>query len=68
MILTSKRVKFNPEALAQKLKENYVPTLAEMESTAFLVRQGFEVTVEPCAPEKALTFVRTRMRSHILSR
>ena len=52
VILTSGRVKFNPEVLAQKLKEDYVPTLAEMDSAVFLVRQGFEVTVEPYAPEK----------------
>jgi hypothetical protein len=52
VVLTSERVKFNPEILAQKLKEDYVPTLAEMESAVFLIRQGFEVTVEPYAPEK----------------
>lgn len=52
VILTSDRVKFNLEVLAQKLKEDYVPTLAEMESAVFLTRQGFEVTVEPYAPEK----------------
>jgi hypothetical protein len=52
VILTSERAKFNPEVLAQKLKEDYVPTLAEMESTVFLIGQGFEVTVEPYAPEK----------------
>src|SRR6266849_2047572 len=52
VILTSERVKFSVEVLAQKLKEDYVPTLAEMESTVFLIRQGFEVTVEPYAPEK----------------
>ena len=52
VILTSESVKLNPEVLAQKLKEDYVPTLAEMESAVFLIRQGFEVTVEPYAPEK----------------
>jgi hypothetical protein len=51
-ILTSEKIKVNPEILAQKLKEDYVPTLAEMESTVFLVQKGFDVTVEPCAPEK----------------
>jgi hypothetical protein len=51
-ILTSERMKFSPETLAQKIKEDYVPTLAEMESAVFLIRQGFEVIVEPYAPKK----------------
>ena len=52
VILTSERIKFNSDILAQKLREDYVPTLAEMESAVFLIQQGFEVTIEPFAPEK----------------
>ncbi len=52
VILTSDKIKFNPNTLAQKLKEDYVPTLAEMESAVFLIQKGFEVTIEPHAPEK----------------
>lgn len=51
-IVTSERIKFKPEVLAQKLKAEWVPTLAEMESAVFLAQQGFEVTIEAAAPEK----------------
>lgn len=51
-IITSEKTKFKPEVLAHKLKAEYVPTLAEMESAEFLAQQGFEVTIEPTAPEK----------------
>ncbi len=49
---TNERIKFNGDALLNKLKSEYVSTLAEMESAAFLAQQGFVVTVEPMAPEK----------------
>jgi hypothetical protein len=51
-ILTSERIKIKPEVLAQKLKAEWVPTLAEMESALFLAQPGFEVTIEPTAPTK----------------
>lgn len=50
--LTSDQIKFNPETLANKLKAEYVSTVAEMESAVFLAQQGFAVTVEPTAPER----------------
>jgi hypothetical protein len=53
-ILTSTKIKFDPEALARKLKSptDFVPTLAELETALFLAEQGFNVTMEPMAPEK----------------
>jgi hypothetical protein len=52
VILTSPNIKLSPEVLAQKIKEDYVATLAEMESAVFLAQQGFAVTLEPAAPQK----------------
>ncbi len=51
-ILTSEKIKFKPEVLAQKVKAEYIPTLAELESAVFLAKQDFEVTIEPTAPER----------------
>ena len=50
--LTSERIQFNRVILSNKLKADYVSTLAEMESAVFLAQQGFVVIVEPKAPEK----------------
>lgn len=51
-ILTSPRMKFNGQVLADKIKDPYVSTLAEMESAVFLARQGFAIVLEPNAPAK----------------
>jgi hypothetical protein len=51
-ILTNPRVKFDETVLAAKIKEHYDSTLAEIESAVFLVRQGFEIILEPTAPER----------------
>jgi hypothetical protein len=51
-ILTNPRVKFDAAILAAKIKDPYDSTLAEMESAVFLVRQGFEIVLEPTAPER----------------
>jgi hypothetical protein len=52
--LTSENIKYVPEALARKLKSptDFVSTLAELETALFLAVQGFDVTMEPMAPEK----------------
>jgi hypothetical protein len=50
-ILTSTKIKLDRGALAQKLGADYVSTLAEMESAAFLERQGFSITLEPTDPK-----------------
>ena len=51
-ILTNPRVKFDATILAAKIKDPYDSTLAEMESAVFLVRQGFEIVLEPTAPKR----------------
>jgi len=51
-IITDKRIKFVPKDLRRKLKSEYDPTIAEMESAVFLAEQGFVVTLEPTAPKK----------------
>jgi hypothetical protein len=51
-ILTNPRVKCDATILAAKIKDPYDSTLAEMESAVFLVRQGFEIALEPTAPKK----------------
>jgi hypothetical protein len=52
-VLTTRNITLKRETLATKLKSknDFVPTLAEMESALFLAQQGFTVTVEPSAPE-----------------
>lgn len=53
-VLTNRNITLKCEALAAKLKSknDFVSTLAEMESALFLAQQGFAVTVEPSAPKK----------------
>lgn len=51
-ILTNPHVKFAATILAAKIKDPYDSTLAEMESAVFLLRQGFEIVLEPTAPER----------------
>jgi hypothetical protein len=53
-VLTNPNITLKRDALAAKLKSknDFVSTLAEMESALFLTQQGFAVTVEPSAPEK----------------
>jgi hypothetical protein len=50
--LANPNVKFDAQVLADKIKDPFVSTLAEMESAAFLARQGFTVVLEPSAPQK----------------
>jgi hypothetical protein len=52
-VLANRNITLKRETLAAKLKSknDFVPTLAEMESALFLAQQGFAVTVEPSAPE-----------------
>lgn len=52
VFFTSESIRFVPEVLADKIKEQYDSTLAEIESTVFLAQQGFAVTLEPTAPKK----------------
>src|ERR1700734_3685369 len=49
-ILNNPNVKFDPQVLADKMKEPYSSTLAELESAVFLIRHGFRVVLEPNAP------------------
>jgi hypothetical protein len=53
-VLVNRNISLKREALAAKLKSknDFVSTLAEMESALFLAKQGFAITVEPSAPEK----------------
>ena len=51
-LLTSDRVTMDREALAAKLKAEYVSTLAELETAVFLEQSGFQVVLEPFAPER----------------
>src|SRR5579862_2175345 len=51
-ILTSDKIHLDRVALAQKLKADYVSTLAEMEAAVFLLKQGFSVVLEPTYPKK----------------
>jgi len=51
-IFTNQTIKFDAKVLAAKIKDPYVSTLAEMESAAFLAKQGFAVTLEPSAPDR----------------
>ncbi len=57
-VLASKNISFDSEALANRLKSrnDFGPTLAEMESAIFLAGQGFAVMFEPTAPEKGPDF------------
>lgn len=49
-ILTNPKVKFDAHVLADKIKDPYDSTLAEMESAVFFARQGFGIVLEPNAP------------------
>ena len=49
--MTNPRVKFDAQVLADKIKDPYDSTLAEIESAVFLARQGFEIVLEPNAPD-----------------
>lgn len=53
-VLTNQDITLKREALAAKLKSknDFVSTLAEMESALFLAQRGFAITVEPLAPNK----------------
>ena len=51
-LLTSNRVTLDRAALAVKLKAEYVSTLAELETAVFLEQSGFQVVLEPFAPER----------------
>ena len=51
-IFSSDKIQLDRVALAQKLKADYVSTLAEMETAVFLLEQGFSVVLEPTYPEK----------------
>ncbi len=51
-LLTTNRVALDRAALAAKLKAEYVSTLAELETAVFLEQSGFQVTLEPFAPER----------------
>src|ERR1700723_104552 len=51
-IFTNQTIKFDAKVLAAKIKEPYISTLAELESAAFLAKQGFAVTLEPSAPDR----------------
>jgi len=51
-ILTNPHMKCDATMLAAKIKDPYDSTLAEMESAVFLLRQGFEIVLEPTAPER----------------
>ena len=51
-MLTDKRIKCATKDLRRKIKAEYSPTIAEMESAVFLAQQGFAVTVEPTAPKR----------------
>ena len=51
-ILTSDNIRLDRAALAQKLKTDYVSTLAEMEAAVFFLHQGFSIVLEPTYPEK----------------
>ena len=51
-ILTSNNIQLDTATLAQKLGADYRSTLAELEVTAFLARQGFSILIEPTAPER----------------
>lgn len=51
-LLTNPKVKFDAEVLADKIKDPFISTLAEIESAAFLARQGFGIVLEPNAPKR----------------
>lgn len=51
-LLTNPSIKFDAGVLADKIKDPFISTLAEIESAEFLARQGFAVVVEPNAPKK----------------
>lgn len=51
-ILTNEKIRLDRVALAQKVKADYVSTLAEMEAAAFLLERGFSVVLEPAYPQK----------------
>ena len=51
-ILTNEKIRLDRVALAQKVKADYVSTLAEMEAAAFLLERGFSVVLEPTYPQK----------------
>jgi hypothetical protein len=52
VILMSVNIRYDPKILANKIKEQWISTLAEMESAVLLAQQGFAVTLEPTAPQK----------------
>jgi hypothetical protein len=49
-LFTQSSFTFNSERLAQKLKAEFGPTLAELEWAVWLAERGFAITVEPLAP------------------
>lgn len=51
-LLTNPKITFDARVLADKIKDPFVSTLAEMESAVFLACQGFEIVLEPSAPNK----------------
>lgn len=51
-ILTNTKITLDRVSLAQKLRAEYVATLAEIETAVFLAHQGFAVVLEPMAPQK----------------
>jgi hypothetical protein len=53
-VFTNRGITLKREPLAAKLKSknDFVSTLAEIESALFLAEQGFAITVEPSAPKK----------------
>ena len=52
-------VKCDLARLATKLKSEFVETLVEMGYAVFLAKQGFQVTMEPTAPEAGPDFSTT---------
>jgi hypothetical protein len=51
LILKTGSIKCDPVRLGTKLKAEFPETLMEMGYAAFLAKQGFQVTMEPFAPE-----------------
>lgn len=51
-ILNSGQVKHDRVRLGCKVKADFAPTLVELGYAAFLGKQGFRVTMEPCAPNE----------------
>jgi len=49
-LLTNPKIKFDARVIADKIKDPFISTLAEIESAAFLAQQGFSIVLEPNAP------------------